>query len=395
MPQNVHDQRIASKVSQLRLSAIKDMAMRSAALDDVVSLAWGLPSFSTPEYIRNAVKQQLDEDRDIGKYALPDGLLELRKLVASRHKKETGVTVDPDTEVMITAGNMQAMNTLFHVLIDAGDEIILTDPCFVSHIQQIKLCGGKPVFWGLDESRGWCLDVDALSPLISDKTKAIVLVSPSNPTGRVFNKQNLLRIGRIARDHGVMIIIDDPYSHFLYENREKYFNLACVEEFKDNVVYCYSFSKAYAMSGWRLGYMILPAFLKQHVVKVHDMNMICTPRVSQVAGVAALSGVDDHQVEFENILASRRQLMCDRLDALSHVFDYHRPEGAYYVFPRILLEHDNDYDFCIDLLESARVSLTPGSAFGPGGAGHVRMAFCVAEQQIDLAFDRMEKYFGV
>ena len=153
------DKWTSRNVSSLALSAIKDMAMRSAKVPDVASLAWGLPTFRTPEHIRRVVKQQLDADPDIGKYALPDGLPELRKIVAERHQLETGVATDPDRHVMITAGNMQGLNALFHALIDRGDEIIMTDPGFASHAQQIRLCGGNPIHWKMREEDEWSLDV--------------------------------------------------------------------------------------------------------------------------------------------------------------------------------------------------------------------------------------------
>jgi aminotransferase len=376
------------------MSAIKEMAMLSSKVEGAASLAWGLPSFRTPEYIRQGVIDRLADDEDIGKYALPDGLKALRQLVAQRHREETGVTVDADEHVMITAGNMQGMSTLLQAIINHGDEVILTDPCFSSHIQQVRLNGGVPVYWPLDEAHEWCLDVDVLPGLITEKTKALVIVSPSNPTGKIFSEHKLRRIGELARRHGFMIIIDDPYSLFTYENRAKLFNLASVGDLSEQLVYLYSFSKSFAMSGWRLGYMILPAYLKRQVIKVHDLNMICTPRISQVAGMVALTGAQHHLAEFESQMAERRALICKRLDALSHVFDYIRPEGAYYLFPRIRIEHENAYAFCLELLNQAKVTLTPGSAFGPSGEHHVRMAYCVSEQTINLAFDRMEQYFG-
>ena len=389
------DKWTSRNVSSLALSAIKDMAMRSAKVPGVASLAWGLPSFRTPEPIRRIVKQQLDADPDIGKYALPDGLPELRRIVAERHRLETGVATDPDRHVMITAGNMQGLNALFHVLIDPGDEIIMTDPGFASHTQQIRLCGGKPIHWKMHEEEGWSLDLDGLSELITVHTKAIVLVSPSNPTGKIFTETELRRLGEIAQDHDLFILLDDPYRHFTYENSEKYFNLASVSELVDRVAYLFTFSKAHAMSGWRLGYMIMPESLKRQVLKVHDATIICTPRISQVAGLAALTEQSDHLLEFEQILAERRELICERLDRVPHVFTYVKPEGAYYVFPKIVAEHDDSYKFALDLLESARVSVTPGSAFGPTGEHHVRMAYCVPKDMIDKAFDRIEKRFPV
>ncbi|MEN8106696.1 MAG: pyridoxal phosphate-dependent aminotransferase [Pseudomonadota bacterium] len=369
------------------------MAILSARVEGAASLTWGLPSFRTPEYIRRGVKQYLDEDLDAGKYTLPDGLPELRELVVAKHKAKTGIDVDADENVMISAGNMQGLNTLFHTMLDPSDEIILTDPCFASHIQQINLFSGKPIYWPLDENNNWSLDIDLLPDLITDKTQAIVLVSPSNPTGKIFSEDELIRVGEIAKRHNILIIIDDPYSVFVYDNRNKYFNLASVEEFKEHIVYLYSFSKSYAMSGWRLAYMVMPAELKREALKVHDATMICAPRISQLAGIVALSQPSDHKQEFETILNSRRELICQRLDDIPHVFANQKPEGAYYIFPKIIAAHTNSEKFAIDLLNNARVTVTPGSAFGPSGEHHVRMAYCVDEDTINLAFDRIEKHF--
>jgi aspartate/methionine/tyrosine aminotransferase len=384
---------VSKSVSNIQISAIKEMAMRSARVEGAASLAWGLPSFRTPEHIRRAVRVGLESDVDIGKYALPDGLPKLREAVAKVHLAQTGIEVHPDRNVMITAGNMQGLNSLFHVVTDPGDEIILTDPGFASHFQQIRLCGGEPIHWRMDEERQWALDVDALPALITEKTKAIVLVSPSNPTGKIFSEDELRRVGNVARSHGLLILLDDPYSHFTYENRDRYFNLASVAELAEHVVYLFTFSKTYAMSGWRLGYMILPEELKREVLKVHDATIICTPRISQVAGLAALTQEPVHLAEFERILARRRTLIGERLDRLGHVFQCVKSEGAYYAFPRILSEHRDSFAFSLELLEKAKVAVTPGSAFGPAGEHHVRMAYCVSEAVIETAFDRLEHYF--
>ncbi len=308
--------------------------MRAAALDDVASLAWGLPSFETPAPIRAAVREALESDPEIGRYALPDGLPALRSLVATAHERATGIAVDADRNVVITAGNMQGINALLHVLLDRGDEVIVTDPGFASHFQQVTLCGGVVVPWPMDEDRGWALDAAALPTLVSERTRAVIIVSPSNPTGTLLAEADLRALGALAREHGFMVLIDDPYSHFVYERRDELFNLASVPELRDLVVYLFTFSKAYAMSGWRLGYMVLPDALKAEVLKVHDATIICTPRVSQVAGIAALSAPPAHLDVFERLLAARRARICERLDRLASVFSYVRPQGAYYVFPK-------------------------------------------------------------
>jgi aspartate/methionine/tyrosine aminotransferase len=384
---------IARNVASMQVSAIKQMAMLSARVPGAASLAWGLPSFRTPQHIRDAVKAALDTDADVGKYALPDGVPALRRLAAERHRRVTGTTVDPDENVLVTAGNMQGLNALLHTLLDAGDEVIVTDPGFASHVQQIRLCGGQPVYWPLDEVGGWSLDVDSLPDIITPRTKALVLVSPSNPTGRIFPEQSLRRVGAIAASHGIRVLVDDPYSEFCYENHARCFNLAAAPGLEDTVVYLYTFSKAHAMSGWRMGYVILSRALKQQVLKVHDATLICAPRPSQAAAIAALSGEQIHVREFEAVLAKRRDLICQRLDRLPHLFSYVRPQGAYYVFPRILVEHDDSTAFALRLLDEARVSVTPGGAFGPHGEHHLRMAFCVDEDTMETAFDRIEQLF--
>ena len=384
---------ISPTVAEARLSAIKEMAMQSAQVKDVASLAWGLPSFRTPEHIRQAVTEALASDADIGKYALPNGLPELREVVAHRHCHKTGIVVDKDENVFVTAGNMQGLNSLLRTVIEPGDEILVTDPGFASHIQQIHLYGGKAIFWPLDEARGWRLDLDALPALISERTKALILVSPCNPTGTIFTEEELQRLGDLALAHNILLFIDDPYSEFTYENRAAYYPLASRKDLADQLAYLFTFSKCHAMSGWRLGYMIAPDWLRRQVLKVHDATMICAPRISQVAGMAALNGDDTHVREFENILARRRELICQRLDRIPHVFQYTQPQGAYYVFPRIMAQHEDSFEFSLRLLHQARVSVTPGSAFGPSGEHHVRLAFCVSEEVIDKAFDRIEQHY--
>lgn len=385
--------RIADRVAGIEVSAIKQMAMRGRAVEDVASLTWGVPSFRTPAPVRHAIEQALEQDPEIGKYALPDGLPALRQAAATHHAARTGLTPDPNREVMITAGNIQGLNSLFHVLLEPGDEVIVTDPGFASHLQQIRLCGGVPVFWPLNEADGWHLDVERLADLITDRTKIILLVNPSNPTGTLFSESDLRRIGTLARAEDLMILLDDPYSSFLYENHDRLFHLASVPELRDHIAYLFTFSKCHAMSGWRLGYMVVPESLKREVLKVHDATIICTPRISQVAGLAALTEASNHVAEFEKTLAGRRELICSRLDALDHVFQYVKPEGAYYVFPRIVAPHEDSWSFALHLLDAARVTVTPGIAFGPQGEHHVRMAFCVEDAVITTAFDRIGALF--
>jgi aspartate/methionine/tyrosine aminotransferase len=385
---------VSQTIANVELSAIKEMAMRGAKVTDAASLTWGVPSFRTPQHIRDAAIAALEGDEDVGKYALPNGLPELRELVVRVHRDKTGVDADAERNVLITAGNMQGMNSTLRALLEPGDEVIVTDPGFASHIQQIRMCGGVPVPWPLDEDHGWRLQTDLVEDLVTPRTRAVVLVTPSNPTGAIFSKADLQRLGGIVQKRQLVLLIDDPYSEIIYESSGSFFNLAKEVGLADRLVYMFTFSKIHAMSGWRLGYMIVPDWLRQEVLKVHDATLICAPRISQAAGMAALRGSDEHIREFRAVLARRRALICERLNRVDHVFSYIKPEGAYYVFPRILVEHESSRAFAIRLLYDARVTVTPGSAFGPSGEHHVRMAYCVEDDVINKAFDRIERYFA-
>jgi aspartate/methionine/tyrosine aminotransferase len=220
-----------------------------------------------------------------------------------------------------------------------------------------------------------------------------VLVTPCNPTGAIFSEKDLMALGEFALDHGILILLDDPYSNIVYEGTDRFFNLASQPKFFDQLIYLFTFSKIHAMSGWRLGYMVLPGWLRGDVLKVHDANMICAPRISQVAGMAALSGDTEHIETFRAALAARRDLICERLNRVPHVFEYVKPDGAYYVFPRIVTQHESSREFSLRLLNEAGVSVTPGIAFGPHGEHHVRLAYCVDDDTIEDAFDRIERLF--
>jgi aminotransferase len=382
-------QDIAQDVAEIELSAIKEMALRASAVPGAASLTWGLPSFKTPIAIRDAVGHALASDPDIGKYSLPSGLPELQRLAAKTFYSLSGVEIDPSEQVIVTAGNMEGVKLLLRSLLDPGDEVIVLDPGFASHLIQIKLCRGRPVYLPLDETAGWLFDPQRLNELISPRTKCLLLVTPNNPTGTVLPRQALEEIAEVADRHGLLVIVDDPYSHFVYDIEDGYTNPASVPSLLPNLAYLFTFSKAFAMSGWRVGFMVLPKGLAHHVAKVHDATMICAPRISQAAAIEALKRPELTEV-FKDKLKARRDQVCSRLDRLGSLFQYVPPQGAYYVFPRIVCPHRDSWEFSMRLLEEAGVVVTPGSAFGPSGERHIRMAFCVNDLIIDEAFDRLE-----
>lgn len=381
---------IADDVGQFGMSAIKDMAMRAAKIPDALSLTWGLPSFPTPMPICEAVARTFGQDADIGKYTLPNGLPELRNLAASHFSDRSGIGVNPDKQVVITAGNMEGIKTVLRAILNPGDEVIVTDPCFASHLLQITLCHGRAVFLKLNEDQDWQFDPAQLEDLVSSRTKAILLVNPHNPTGAVFDRRILEALGKVAQSHGLLVIVDDPYSPFIYDEPERA-NLSVYQPFSDCVAYLFTFSKAYAMSGWRVGYMILPPDLLPHHLKVHDATLICAPHISQTAAISALRDSSLPLEEFRTTLDRRRKLIMERIERLPQLFECVFPEGAYYVFPKLIGKQRDSWAFSVDLLARTGIAVTPGVAFGPTGEGHVRMAYCVDDETINGAFDRIER----
>ncbi|UCF90561.1 MAG: pyridoxal phosphate-dependent aminotransferase, partial [Desulfobacterales bacterium] len=298
----------------------------------------------------------------------------------------------------ISCGAMEALAGGIATIIERGDEVLLPSPNYSSHIEQILFAEGQPVFVPALEDRGWRLDIEGFKAAITPRTKAILLCSPMNPTGAVFSEQELRALAEIALDRNLFVIADEAYDFLVYDNLP-HFSLASLPELKKNLMATYSFSKIYCMTGWRVGYMYASARIIDQVLKVHDAFNICAPTISQYAALAALrQTAGRHSAGRQFIrdlvaaLAARRETICRRLDHLSRIFSYQKPQGAYYIFPKIRLEGLNSMDLAIRLLQEAKVITIPGSGFGPTGEGHIRLSFGGTEQQINAAFDRLDHW---
>ncbi|KPL03134.1 MAG: hypothetical protein AMJ90_04040, partial [candidate division Zixibacteria bacterium SM23_73_2] len=257
----------------------------------------------------------------------------------------------------------------------------------------VMLASGKPVLVPTIEEDGFALDIEAVKKAVTPRTKAIMYCSPNNPTGTVFTEEQLRGIAEIALEHDLVVITDEAYEYFTFDGH-KHFSIASIPEMGKNAVSCFTFTKTYAMTGWRIGYLCAHQDLIPQINKAHIPLSICAPVVSQYAALAALKGSQDCVSRFRQKYLSARNLMCERLDDLSSVFDYKKPGGSYLMFPRILLEEGKDSKtFCENLLKEAKVSATPGVDFGPTGQRHLRLSFCVPDEMINKAFDRMEVYF--
>ena len=385
------DWRVSNRVEQIQKSAIHEMTRLSKEVEDVAFLSWAKPTSGTPEHINNAAISAIRNGL-AGGYSQNSGLLELREEIVQKLKRDNNIDADV-SQILVTVGAIEGLSAAVMALVDPGDEIILPSPTYSTHIRQVIIASGKPVLVPLIEEEGFILDIDGIKNAITPRTKAIMYCSPSNPTGTVFAEKQLRQLAKIALENNLMVITDEAYEYFTFDG-QKHFSIASIPEMKNNVVSCYTFTKTYAMTGWRIGYLHAEEELIPHITKAHIPFAICAPVVSQYAALAALKGSQDCVKKFREHYISARNLMCKRLDKLSSIFEYKKPGGSYLMFPKILLETGKDSTtFCKELLKEARVSTTPGIAFGHTGEGHLRLSFCVSEEEINKAFDRMDAYF--
>jgi aminotransferase len=382
---------ISKRIAQIPKSAIHEMTRLSKEIDDVAFLSWAKPTAGAPVHIREGAITAIKEGLVDG-YSENQGIFELRKEIVKKLKRNNNIDAEP-SEIMITVGAIEGLSASVMAIVDPEDEVIFPSPTYSTHIRQVVITSGKPVIVPLLEEEEFRLDIESIKNAITPKTKAIMYCSPSNPTGTVFSEEQLRQLAEIALDNNLMIITDEAYEYFTFDGH-KHFSIASIPEMKKNVISCFTFTKTYAMTGWRIGYLYADEEFIPQINKAHIPLAICAPVVSQYAALAALKGPQDCIDTFREHYLNARNLMCERLDRLNSVFEYQKPGGSYLMFPKILLKEGEDStSFCKKLLKEAKVSTTPGVAFGPTGQSHLRMSFCVPEEEINKAFDRMEGYF--
>ncbi len=383
----------SARTARLKLSPIKEMELAAGRIPGVVSLAQGIPSFDTPEPIKAFVQQKIAEGA-CAKYSLTPGLPQLRELIAESLLHE-GMHYDPDSEIIVSCGSIEAITASLLALTQPGDEVILASPSYASYQEAVRLAGCIPRFAALDEERNFAFDPDAFESCVSARTRLVLYCNPNNPTGTVFSEAQTRALIALAERHNLLLLIDEAYKDFVY-SPEPYFSPAQVSAVRHRVVRVFTFSKAYGMTGWRVGYLHTTAPCAREILKVHDALVTCAPVVSQYAAIAALEYGAEHIARFRQAFKERRDRSLEHLDRLSHVFDYQKPEGAYFVFPRVKdtvrWAHDSRR-LTRELLEQAKVALVPGLAFGPSGEAHVRINCGREPADIERAFARLTRYF--
>ena len=385
------NRKVSNRVKQIGKSAIHEMTRLSKEIEDVAFLSWAKPTSDTPEHIKEGAVLAI-KNGFVGGYSENAGLLKLREEIVKKLKRDNNIDANV-SQILVTVGAIEGLSSAVMAVIDPGDEVIMPTPTYSTHIRQVLIASGKPVLVPLIEEEGFMLDIQGIKNAITPKTKAIMYCSPSNPTGTVFIEEQLRMLAEIALENDLMVITDEAYEYFTYDGY-KHFSIGSIPGMRRNVISCYTFTKTYAMTGWRIGYLHADEELIPQITKAHIPFAICAPVVSQYAALSALKGSQECVATFREHYLSARNLMCERLDRLNSVFEYEKPGGSYLMFPKILLEEgSNSTTFCKKLLKEAKVSATPGIAFGPTGEGHLRLSFCVSEEMINKAFDRMEAYF--
>jgi len=376
---------IAKRYQNMEEGQLAASADQAAGMDDLINFTIGDPDIITDERIIQAAFK--DAMAGYTRYTESVGMRELREEIAKYFQEEYSHQVGLD-EIMVTTSACQGMWLVLESLLDQGDEVIIPSPYFPPYSDQVKLAGGVPVFLTLKEEENYQLDVDKLEELITKRTKAVIINTPNNPIGSCLTKETLERIGEVARKHDILIIADDIYTIYSYE--APFVPTMTLPGLSERTITLGSFSKDYAMTGWRIGYIIAkPEFIR--VIKaVNENNVYSAPSISQRAAIHALRLRKDIQPGLIEEFRERTYYAYERLNRLKgvHVME---PKGTFYLFPNIKGTGLSSGQLAQKLLQEAHVAVVPGSAFGPGGEGYLRLAVTLGVERMKEAFDRMEE----
>lgn len=383
-----YDKVLSDKIKNVKPSGIRKFFDIAGTMEGVISLGVGEPDFSTPWVIRKSAIQVLERKHII--YGPNKGVLPLRQAISRRIEKKHGVKYDPDREVIVTVGGSEAIDLVVRGLLDPGDEVLVVEPCFVCYAPLVKLMGGVPVSVPTRIENNFKLTVDDLRGKITERTKILILPFPNNPTGAIMTKEDLEPIAELLRDTNIIVLTDEIYSELTY-GRE-HFSIIELDGMRERTVYVNGFSKAYAMTGWRLGYLAAPEPIVSQIAKIHQYGIMCSPYISQNAAVVALDSCDDEVAKMVGEYNIRRRFLVSEFNRLGLTcFD---PEGAFYVFPCIKSTGLSSEEFCERLLYENKVAAVPGSAFGASGEGYIRISYAYSLAHLMEAMKRIEQFLG-
>ncbi|MBS3793022.1 pyridoxal phosphate-dependent aminotransferase [Candidatus Bipolaricaulota bacterium] len=385
---------IAQRMERIAPSGIREYFRLAKSVEkegqDQIYLAIGRPDFDTPGHIKKAANTALDEG--FVHYTDNRGIAELRKKIVKKLKNDNGLEIDPDTELIVTIGANEALASSMTALLDPGDEVIVSDPCFPYYLAQIQLPGGVPVKVPRKFENNLLLDPKEVKDKITSSTKAILVNSPHNPTGTVLDREVLESLAKIAKEEDLIVISDEVYEKIIYEGA-KHHSIATFPGMAERTLTVNAFSKAYSMTGWRMGYLAGPEFIVGQALKIHQNTIASACSFGQKGAVAALNNdLSTKSVEeMVEQFSDRRKLVLDRLDEMKGV-DYVRPHGAFYVFPKLDLDEMGVTceEFSKHAIENYGVVTVPGSIFGKAGESFIRIAYSNSYEKIDKGLDRLE-----
>jgi len=358
---------------------------------DVVNLGQAVPGFPPPAAALAAAVNAL-ADGNTHVYSADAGLPELRETLCRRLASQLQVRVEPEREMIITAGANQALLLALLTLLEPGDEVVLPSPYFMNHEMAVRAVGAVPVEAPLAEDTGFALHLADLEPFLSSHTRAVVVVSPNNPTGAVYSPAELEKVGRAMLARGIYVLADETYMHFVYETARHY-SLASLPEWRAGVLVCGSFSKSFAMTGWRAGYLIAPAEVITEALKIQDAMVICAPVITQKAVLAAATTEWNYSQQFLPELNARRRYVRDRLKEIPSLA-WHPTEGGFFAFVRVA-GCDDAERLAMDVLDREHVVTIPGNFFGRSGQGFLRLSYGAVDiPALREAFDRLQRCFG-
>jgi aminotransferase len=375
-------------VNKITPSGIRRFFDLVASTEGAISLGVGEPDFATPWHIREAAIYSLEKGYTM--YTSNLGMPELRRELARYLKDSQGLDYDPDSELLITVGVSEGLDLACRAILDPGDEVIMPDPCYFSYNSCVVLAGGKPIMVPTSEKNNFEISAADIEAQVSDKTKAIMLGYPSNPTGAVMPRDKLETIAEVARRHNLLVISDEIYGRLVYG--VEHTCIATLPKMKDSTILLGGFSKAYAMTGWRLGYVAASKEVIAAMFKIHQYTIMCAPTMAQVAAIEALqSGEDDVSAMVEDY-NRRRLFMVKGLNKIG--LPCFEPKGAFYAFPSIKNTGLASEEFAEKLLMEEKVAVVPGDAFGECGQGYVRCCYATSMADIEEALSRMGRFVG-
>ena len=385
-------ERVAPHVAALPKSGIRKFFDIVAQSRDIVSLGVGEPDFDTPWHISRAAITSIEDGGT--HYTSNLGTVELREAIARYLKRRFGASFDPGREILATVGVSEAIDLAVRALCSPGDEVIYHEPCFVSYSPTIRLAHAVPVAAETRAEDGFRLEPAALEAKVTPRTKAVLLNFPCNPTGATLSRGDMLEILRIAERHDLVVLADEVYSELNYDAPadEPLASFASFPEFRDRVVLLNGFSKSWAMTGYRLGYACGPEDVVGAMMKIHQYGIMSAPTPSQAAGVEAMDHGDPDVVRMREEYRRRRDFLVPALNEMG--LGTVMPKGAFYAFADIRSSGLSDEDFALRLLEEHAVAVVPGSAFGPSGAGYVRLSYATSMEKLRIAVERMAKFLG-